>query len=47
MMNILDVVDLMNALFKVNLKIAHDECFIKIQIPDESNWWYGWKRGVG
>lgn len=40
-MDISDVANLLKALFKVNIDIAHREYFLKIDVPEESNWWYG------
>ena len=36
-----DISNLLKALFKVNMDIAHREYFLKIDVPEESNWWYG------
>ena len=36
-----DIANLLKALFKVNIDIAHREYFLKIDVPEESNWWYG------
>ena len=36
------MVDLLRALFKVNIHIAHDERYVKVDVPPESNWWYGY-----
>lgn len=38
-----DVERLLNALFKVNIDIAHREYFLKIDVPEPSNWWYGYE----
>lgn len=40
-----DIANLLKALFKVNIDIAHREYFLKIDIPEESNWWYGYQDG--
>ncbi len=37
-----DVKNLLNALFKINIHIAETEFFFKEWIEDETNWWYGW-----
>ena len=39
-----DIANLLKALFKVNIDIAHREYFLKIDIPEESNWWYGYEE---
>ena len=44
-MEISDIADLLKALFKVNIDIAHREYFLKIDVPEESNWWYGYNIG--
>ena len=44
-MDIRDVENLLNALFKINLDIAHKEYFLKIDVPEPSNWWYGYTTG--
>lgn len=41
--DIKDVVDLLRALFKINIHIAHDERYLKIVIPQASNYWYGYR----
>ena len=43
-MEISDIANLLKALFKVNIDIAHREYFLKIDIPEESNWWYGYEE---
>ena len=43
--DISDVETLLNVLFKINLDIAHNEYFLKIDIPEASNWWYGYTTG--
>lgn len=40
-----DVVDLLHALFKINIDIAHREYFLKIDVPEQSDWWYGYRDG--
>lgn len=40
-----DVFNLLKALFKVNIDIAHREYFLKIDVPEASNWWYGYEEG--
>ena len=40
-----DVENLLKALFKVNIHIAHTEYYLKIDIPEKSDWWYGQKIG--
>ena len=40
-----DVANLLKALFKVNIDIAHREYFLKIDVPEASNWWYGYTTG--
>lgn len=42
LLEIEDVSNLLKALFKVNIDIANNEWFLKIDIPDETNWWYGY-----
>ena len=44
-MDIGDVKTLLNALLKINLDIAHQEYFLKIDVPEPSNWWYGYTTG--
>jgi hypothetical protein len=39
------VADLIKVLFKVNIDIAHREYYLKIDIPEVSDWWYGYKEG--
>jgi hypothetical protein len=41
MLEIVDVVNLLKALFKINIDIAHKEYFLKIDVPEKSDWWYG------
>ena len=41
--DIKDVIDLLRALFKINIHIAHDERYVKIDVPQESNYWYGYR----
>ena len=36
-----DVTNLLRALFKINIDIAHQEYFLKVDVPEVSNWWYG------
>ena len=43
--DITDIANLLKALFKVNMDIAHCEYFLKIDVPEASNWWYGWMDG--
>jgi hypothetical protein len=45
LIEIRDIANLLKALFKINLDIAHREYFLKIDIPEESNWWYGYTTG--
>lgn len=40
-----DVVDLLHALFKINIDIAHKEYFLKLEQPEKTDWWYGYKDG--
>ena len=40
-----DIDKLLKALFKVNIDIAHREYYLKIDIPEASDWWYGYKEG--
>lgn len=40
-----DIANLLKALFKVNMYIAHREYFLKIDVPKPSNWWYGYQLG--
>ena len=42
LIEIMDVVNLIKALFKINLDIAHREYYLKIDVPEVSNWWYGY-----
>ena len=39
-----DIENLLKALFKVNIDIAHREYFLKIDVPEPSNWWYGYRE---
>ena len=43
-MEISDIANLLKALFKVNIDIAHREYFLKIDVPDASNWGYGYEE---
>ena len=45
MIEIEDIANLIKALFKVNIDIAHREYFLKIDVPEPSNWWYGYQDG--
>ena len=45
LMEIDDISNLLKALFKINIDIAHREYFLKIDIPDVSDGWYGEKPG--
>lgn len=45
MIEISDIANLLKALFKVNIDIAHREYFLKIDVPEASNWWYGYEEG--
>lgn len=45
MIEIGDIANLIKALFKVNIDIAHREYFLKIDVPEPSNWWYGYQDG--
>ena len=40
-----DIANLLKALFKVNIDIAHRGYFLKIDVPEPSNWWYGYRVG--
>lgn len=40
-----DISNLMKALFKVNIDIAHREYYLKVDVPEQSDWWYGHKNG--
>ena len=42
LIEIQDIANLLKALFKVNIDIAHREYFLKMDVPDASNWWYGY-----
>jgi hypothetical protein len=37
-----DVIDLLTALFKINIDIAHREYFLKVAVPEKTDWWYGY-----
>lgn len=37
-----DIEILLNALFKINIDIAHKEYFLKVELPNDTNWWYGY-----
>lgn len=43
MIEIGDVELLLSALLKINIDIAHREWFLKIDIPEETNYWYGYR----
>lgn len=45
LMEISDIDLLVKALFKVNVDIAHRECFVKVNIAEPSDWWYGYVDG--
>ena len=45
MIEIGDVELLLSTLFKINIDIAHNEWFLKIDIPEVSDYWYGYKDG--
>lgn len=45
LIEIQDVIDLLNALFKINIDIAHKEYFLKVAIPEKTDWWYGYTLG--
>lgn len=40
-----DISNLLKALFKINIDIAHRECYLKVDIPEKSDWWYGYTDG--
>ena len=40
-----DISNLLKALFKINIDIAHREYFLKIDVPGPSDWWYGYRKG--
>jgi hypothetical protein len=40
-----DVANLIKALFKINIDIAHKEYYLKVDIPDGYGWWYGYQKG--
>ena len=40
-----DVANLLKALFKVNIDIAYKEYYLKIDVPEQTDWWYGYKDG--
>lgn len=42
-LEIQDIANLIKGLFKVNIDIAHREYFLKFDIPNDSDWWYGHK----
>ena len=46
MIEIDDVSNLIKALFKINIDIAHREYFLKIDVPEVSDWWYGDEEGT-
>ena len=45
MIEIGDVELLLSALFKINIDIAHREWFLKIDVPEVSDYWYGYRDG--
>ena len=45
LMEIDDISNLLKALFKINIDIAHREYFLKVDIADASDRWYGEKVG--
>lgn len=44
MIEIGDVELLLSALFKINIDIAHKEWFLKIDIPEATDYWYGYSE---
>lgn len=40
-----DIQRLLKILFKVNIDIAHREYYLKVDIPEASDWWYGYEDG--
>ena len=44
LMEISDLKVLLSALFKINIDIAHREYYLKIAIPEVSDWWYGYEE---
>ena len=34
---------MLKALFKINIDIAHREYYLKVDIPEKSDWWYGYE----
>ena len=45
LMEIDNVALLLKALFKINIDIAHKEYYLKIDIPEVTDYWYGYKDG--
>ena len=45
LMEIDDISNLLKALFKINIDISHREYFLKVDIADASDRWYGEKVG--
>lgn len=45
MIEIDDVANLLAALLKINIDIAHKEHFLKIDLPETTNYWYGYEDG--
>ena len=40
-----DISNLIKALFKINIDIAHKEYYLKVDIPPKTDWWYGFVEG--
>lgn len=36
-----DVANLIKALFRINVHIAHDEYYLRQEEPEGTSWWYG------
>lgn len=45
LLEIADISNLIKVLFKVNLDIAHREYYLKVDVPEPSGWWYGYRDG--
>lgn len=41
-----DISNLVKALFKINIDIAHREYYLKVEVQDDVDWWYGYKDGT-
>lgn len=45
LLEIEDISNLIKGLLKINIDISHNEYYLKIDIPNDSSWWYGYTEG--